>query len=248
MDTSVKILVVEDEMIIAAKISMQLSSLGYEVTGILPRGEEAILHVKDNKPDIILLDIKLKGKLDGIETAMALQHQGPIPIIFLTANTDDATFNRAKSTKPYAFIAKPFKQLDLQRAIELTISRMAEYTTESPAENKPGEIHSFILSDRIFIRHKEKMVKVMLAEILYMEADRNYSRIFTSTREYLLCTPLKSIEEKMNMPLFMRIHRSYLINLTHIDEVDESHVMIAKKAVPLGSGMRQQLMHQMQTL
>ena len=69
METPVKLLIVEDEMIIGAKISMQLTHLGYEVTGILPRGEEAILHVEENKPDIILLDINLKGKIDGIETA-----------------------------------------------------------------------------------------------------------------------------------------------------------------------------------
>ncbi|MDN3657040.1 response regulator [Ferruginibacter paludis] len=248
MSTPVKILVVEDEMIIGAKISMQLTSLGYEVTGILPRGEEAILHAKENKPDIILLDINLKGKLDGIETAVALQQQGSIPIIYLTANSDEATFNRAKSTKPYAFIAKPFKQLDLQRAIELTISRMAENAGGLPMENKTEEEQSFILSDRIFIRHKEKMIKVMLGDILYMEADRNYSRIFTSNREYLLSTTLKTIEEKMSMQLFMRIHRSYLINITHVDEVAESHVMIGNKAVPLGTGMREQLMHRMQTL
>jgi DNA-binding LytR/AlgR family response regulator len=248
MSTPVKILVVEDEMIIGAKISMQLTSLGYEVTGILPRGEEVILHAKENKPDIILLDINLKGKLDGIETALALQQQGSIPIIYLTANSDEATFNRAKSTKPYAFIAKPFKQLDLQRAIELTISRMAENTAGIPVENKQEEEQSFILSDRIFIRHKEKMIKVMLADILYMEADRNYSRIFTSSREYLLSTTLKTIEDKMSMQLFMRIHRSYLINIMHVDEVAESHVMIGNKAVPLGTGMREQLMHRMQTL
>jgi DNA-binding LytR/AlgR family response regulator len=248
MDTLIKILVVEDEMIIGAKISMQLTSLGYEVTGILPRGEEAIQHAKENKPDIILLDINLKGKLDGIETAIELQHQAAIPIIYITANSDEATFNRAKSTKPYAFITKPFKQLDLQRAIELTISRMADNTGGLHTTNKPEDEQSFILSDRIFIRYKEKMIKIMLAEILYMEADRNYSRIFTSTREYLLTTTLKTIEEKMSMQLFMRIHRSYLINITHVDEVAESHVMIAKKPVPLGSGMREQLMHRMQTL
>jgi DNA-binding LytR/AlgR family response regulator len=248
MATPVKILVVEDEMIIGAKISMQLTSLGYEVTGILPRGEEAILHAKENKPDIILLDINLKGKLDGIETATELQQQAAIPIIYITANSDEATFNRAKSTKPYAFITKPFKQLDLQRAIELTISRMADNTGGVHTTNTPEDEQSFILSDRIFIRYKEKMIKIMLAEILYMEADRNYSRIFTSTREYLLTTTLKTIEEKMSMQLFMRIHRSYLINITHVDEVAESHVMIAKKPVPLGTGMREQLMHRMQTL
>jgi DNA-binding LytR/AlgR family response regulator len=248
MGTPVKILVVEDEMIIGAKISMQLTTLGYEVTGILPRGEEAILHARENKPDIILLDINLKGKLDGIETAAALQQQDSIPVIYLTANSDEATFNRAKSTKPYAFIAKPFKQLDLQRAIELTISRMAENTSGIQTENKQEEDQSFILSDRIFIRHKEKMVKVMLADILYMEADRNYSRIFTSSREYLLTTTLKTIEEKMSMHLFMRIHRSYLINITQVDEVAENHVVIANKSIPIGTGMKEQLMHRIQTL
>ena len=129
MDTLCKILIVEDEMLIGAKISMQLTILGYEVTGILPRGEEALLHVEDNKPDIILLDVNLKGKLDGIETAERLQLRHSIPVIYLTANGDAATFNRAKHTKPAAFISKPYKQLDLQRAIELTISRMAENET-----------------------------------------------------------------------------------------------------------------------
>ncbi len=248
MDTLIKILVVEDEMIIAAKISMQLTSLGYEVTGILPRGEQAIQHVKENKPDIILLDINLKGQIDGIETARQIQQFAEIPIIYLTANSDEATFNRAKPTKPFAFISKPFKQLDLQRAIELTISRMAENDTGINNENTIGEEQPFILSDRIFVRHKEKMVKIMIADIHYMEADRNYSRIFTSNREYLLSITLKTIEEKMSMQLFMRIHRSYLINITQVDEVAENHVMVAKKSVPLGTGMREQLMHRIQTL
>ena len=248
MDNLIKILVVEDEMIIGAKISMQLTSLGYEVTAILPRGEEAILHVEENKPDIVLLDINLKGKLDGIETARQIQQRNNIPIIYLTANADEATFNRAKSTKPSAFISKPFKQLDLQRAIELTISRMAENETGKNPENIADTEQPFILSDRIFVRHKEKMIKIMLTDILYIEADRNYSRIFTNCKEYLLSVTLKTIEEKLSIQQFMRIHRSYLINIAHVDEVAESHVMIAQKAIPMGAGMREQLLKGMQTL
>ena len=249
MDTLIKILVVEDEMIIGAKISMQLTSLGYEVTGILPRGEEAILHVQQNKPDIILLDINLKGKIDGIETARQIQLQNDIPIIYLTANSDEATFNRAKPTRPAAFISKPFKQLDLQRAIELTISRMAEQENGSqPPEHPDDTEQPFILSDRIFVRHKEKMVKIMLSDILYMEADRNYSRIFTTTKEYLLSITLKTIEERLPVKLFQRIHRSYIINIMHVDELAESHAVIAQKPIPLGIGMKEQLMQRLQTL
>lgn len=249
MDTLIKILVVEDEMIIGAKISMQLTSLGYEVTGILPRGEEAILHVQQNKPDIILLDINLKGKIDGIETARQIQLQNDIPIIYLTANSDEATFNRAKPTKPAAFISKPFKQLDLQRAIELAISRMAEQENGSQLPENPGDTgQPFILRDRIFVRHKEKMVKIILADILYMEADRNYSRIFTTTKEYVLSITLKTIEERLPVKLFQRIHRSYIINIMHVDEVAESHAIIAQKPIPLGIGMKEQLMQRLQTL
>lgn len=189
METLIKILVVEDEMLIGAKISMLLTAMGYEVTGILPRGEDALVQVEENKPDIILLDINLKGRLDGIETAAQLKEKN-IPIIYLTANSDDATFNRAKETRPAALISKPFKQLDLQRAIELTISRMAgtEIVVEDQEEEKP-----FILSDRIFVRHKERMIKLMLPDVLYIEADRNYSRIFTRQKDYLLSITLKTI-------------------------------------------------------
>jgi DNA-binding LytR/AlgR family response regulator len=248
MEHKVKILVVEDELIIGAKISMQLTGLGYEVTGILPGGEEAILNMEENKPDIVLLDINLKGKIDGIATAVQMQKRSNTPIIYLTANSDEATFNRAKHTGPAAFISKPFKQLDLQRAIELTISRMGGNHTNNNPASSAGEERPAILSDRIFIRHKERMIKIMLADILYLEADRNYSRIFTREKEHLLCVTLKTIEEKLSARQFMRIHRSYIINITQVDELAESHVMVGQKAIPMGAGIREQLLKGMQTL
>ncbi|MBL7817568.1 MAG: response regulator [Saprospiraceae bacterium] len=255
MEMPIKLLIVEDEMIIGAKISLQLSNLGYEVTGILPRGEEAILHITENAPDIVLLDINLKGKIDGIETALQIQKIADIPIIYLTANSDENTFNRAKSTRPYAFIAKPFKQLDLQRAIELTISRMIEnqqtkieivpQTMDDMDENAND---SYILSDRIFVKHKEKMVKIFLTEILYIEADRNYSHIFTKNKEYILTITLKIIEEKLPLQHFIRVHRSYIVNLLQIDEVAENHVIIGQKAIPLSIAMREDLLKRLRTL
>jgi DNA-binding LytR/AlgR family response regulator len=248
MDTLIKILVVEDEMIIGAKISMQLTGMGYEVTGILPRGEEAIIHVEENRPDIVLLDINLKGKLNGIETALQIQKIADIPIIYLTANSDEATFNRAKASRPYAFISKPYKQLDLQRAIELTISRMAENETGPHIEHDSKDERPFILSDRIFVRHREKMIKIIVADILYIEADRNYCRIFTKNKEYLLSITLKTIEEKLPGRIFLRTHRSYIINLAHIDEVAEGHVIIDQKAIPLSAGLKEQLLQHIQTL
>jgi len=92
------------------------------------------------------------------------------------------------------------------------------------------------------------MVKIMLMDILYMEADRNYSRIFTREKEFMLSVTLKYIEEKLRIPFFMRIHRSYLVNMMHINQVLDSDVMIGDKAIPLGTGMREKLMQRMRTL
>ena len=255
MGNAIKILIVEDEMVIAANISLQLTELGYEVTGVLPRGEEAVAHLHIDKPDIVLLDIRLKGEMDGIKTAQEIQKHYNIPIIYLTANADEAHFNRAKETNPYAFISKPFKKLDLQRAIELTVNRIS---VENVSENSNGNGNDtsttnnsttdFILNDRIFVRHNEKMLKIDIKDIYYIEADRNYCRIFSQDREYLLVMTLKDIDEKLPQNHFLRIHRSYIINLSQIDEVAGTHVVIAKKAIPMSKAMRTELLKRLQTI
>ncbi|HKC35134.1 MAG TPA: response regulator [Chitinophagaceae bacterium] len=248
METPIKILVVEDEMIIAAKISMHLTNLGYEVTGILPRGEEALRNVEENRPDIVLMDIRLKGALNGIDTAIQMQKNADIPVIFLTANADEGTFNKAKLAKPYAFLSKPYKQIDLQRAIELTISHLVTAENNLPPDDNGVGDQSFILSDRIFVRQREKMIKIIVADILYIEADRNYCRIFTKTNEYLLCITLKTIEGKLNNHIFLRVHRYYIINLSHIDAVADDHVIINQKAMPVSEGLKEKLLQRIQTL
>lgn len=249
MDSPIKLLIVEDDMIIAAKISLQLTKLGYEVTAIVPRGEEAILQAEETKPDIVLLDINLKGVLDGIETAQELNRLVDVPIIYVTANTDEATFNRAKATRPYAFITKPIKNIDLQRAIELTISRMADnHHKTNDSDSDLSEAKPFILSDRIFVRHKEKMVKIVVEEIFYIEADRNYCHIYTPKKEYVLATSLKVMEEKLPARQFLRVHRSFMVNLNQVDEVAENHLIIAQKAIPLGTNFRDELLKRIQTI
>jgi DNA-binding LytR/AlgR family response regulator len=247
MSEKFKILIVEDEMLIGANISLQLNELGYEVTGIIPRGEEALEHIEDNPPDIILLDINLKGNLDGIETAVEMQKTRDIPVIYLTANTDDAHFNRAKETHPYGFISKPFKKLDLQRTIELTINQMdTKIRNDTDSESQNSD--SFILSDCIFVRHLNSMVKVDIKDILYIEAERNYCRIFSSSKEYLVVMALKEMDEKLPHKHFFRIHRSYIINLSQIKEIAATHMVIGNKALPVTKSLREELLKRIQTI
>ncbi len=245
MKSPFKILIVEDEMIIGANISLQLSKLGYEVTGIISKGEEALNHVKQNQPDIVLMDIQLKGKMDGVETAQVIQREYPLPIIYLTANTDDEHFNRAKATNPSAFISKPFKKLDLQHAIELTIDRISKN-----GDKKVPEVlcdSPYVQSESIFVRKNERMIKIMIKDIFYFEADRNYCKVHAKNRECLLVMTLKEIDEKLPKEHFLRIHRSYIVNLSHVDEVAGSHVVIGKKAIPMSKNLRNELLNRLQT-
>lgn len=245
MNKNNTILIVEDEMIIAANISLQLTHLGYEVTGIIPRAEEVLPHIRLHVPNILLLDINLKGDIDGIQLALLIQKEFKIPIIYLTANADEAHFERAKETNPYAFISKPFKKLDLQRAIELTIIRIQNETEKSiPIDNDIP----FVLSDCIFVRSHNKMVKVCLNDILFIEAERNYCKIHCKDKEHLLVTTLKDLEEKLTSNNLLRIHRSFIVNLSHIDEIAMSHVVIAKKAIPLSAELKKQLLQRIQKI
>ena len=248
MESPIRILIIEDKIIFAEKISQQLRVDGYEVTGILHHGEDAIQHVVDHKVDILLLDIHLKGKLDGIATALQIRQLSKIPIIYLTANGDEATFNRAKLTSPAGFISIPYRQIELHRAIELAYARAHEIVDECREDMSNHEHAPVILSDRIFVRCREKMLRIMMADILYIEADRNYSRIFTGQKEFLLSTTLKTIEERLTNHFFVRIHRSYIVNLAHIDEVGEGHVVIAQKSIPLSAGLKDHLLERIQTL
>jgi PAS domain S-box-containing protein/putative nucleotidyltransferase with HDIG domain len=124
--SKIRILVVEDESLVARDIQNMLRSLGYEVAGIVASGEMAIQKASTSVPDLVLMDIVLKGDIDGIAAAERLWEEYGIPVIYLTAYADDTTFERAKLTKPFGYLLKPFEERELQTTIEMALykSRM----------------------------------------------------------------------------------------------------------------------------
>jgi DNA-binding LytR/AlgR family response regulator len=244
MPTLKRILIVEDDMIIAANLSMQLTQLGYEVTGIESRGEEAVVHAKVNTPDIVLMDIQLKGALNGIETAKKILQDVQIPIIYLTANSDELTFNKAKETNPYAFISKPFNKLDLERTIALAIQRYEK----QPPQVVTREPEAEILGDRIFVRFNGRLIKILLSDILYIEAERNYCNIITEENNYMVVSPLKTIEGKLLAGDFVRVHRSFMVNILKLDVVGEDYVEINKKSIPVSKTYKDILLSRIKTI
>lgn len=118
-----KILIVEDDDIIARVEDWRLKNLGYTVCGRATNGAEAMELVVNNKPDVVLMDINIKGDMDGIETAKMIKKGFKIPVIYVTSHSDGATLERAKETKPDGFILKPFEDNDLRIAIQLALKK-----------------------------------------------------------------------------------------------------------------------------
>lgn len=247
----VVITILEDDMIVAAEMSMQLTRMGYEISGIMAKGEDALAHLAMNKSDLILVDIHLKGTLDGVEMVEKLRaFNRETGVIYITANVDDASYNRAKTTKPEAFIAKPFKRLDLARAIELAILRMSESSSNAKPQEEIMAKPGFILDDRIFVKYRDQMVKVFLHDIFFAEADRNYCNVFTADKDYLMMLPLKAFESKLNSDRFIRIHRSYIVNLTKVDSLSDhcEFVNIGKRSLPVSRSYRPELMQRLKLI
>lgn len=136
MKTSV--LVVEDEYIIAESIRCSLEALGYDVQHTCDGGAEAIARVALDRPDVVLMDIHLRGDLDGIDTALRLRTDFQVPVIFLTAYGDDATLDRAKRARPEGFLLKPFNERELRGAIETVLFRVGSPGPAASAATPQG--------------------------------------------------------------------------------------------------------------
>ncbi|MBW4538222.1 MAG: response regulator [Myxacorys chilensis ATA2-1-KO14] len=135
-----RILVVEDERVVARDIEKRLKKLGYVVPASVASGEEAINKVAELRPDLVLMDIRLKGQMDGIEAAEQIRADFDTPVIYLTAYADEATLQRAKATEPFGYIVKPFDERDLHVAIEVALRRQLSETAIRVALEKEKEL------------------------------------------------------------------------------------------------------------
>ncbi|MDZ7337830.1 MAG: response regulator [candidate division KSB1 bacterium] len=121
MEAKARVLIVENEVIVAKDMEGILRSLGFVVSGIVRTGEEGVKRAREEQPDLVLMDIALKGEIDGVEAARQIKATHDIPVVYVTALTDRGTFQRAKETEPYGFICKPFEEKDVQAVVELAL-------------------------------------------------------------------------------------------------------------------------------
>ena len=133
-----RILLVEDEAIIAMDLRQRLESLGYEVTGIAVNGEEALALAETTRPTLVFMDITIQGPIDGIETAKVLTSRMDVPVVFLTAHADSTTIARAKAARPYGYLVKPFEERELATTIEMAVYRHKSESEARLLQHAPG--------------------------------------------------------------------------------------------------------------
>lgn len=241
-----KLLIVEDDPIIAADLERAMKKMGYEVLDAVESGEEALEVVAQDSPDLVLMDIQLEGDLDGIDTAHMISKQQAIPIIYLTSNTDERTFNRAKLTQPHGFLSKPFRLTDIKHSIDLAF--LDENPSPEAIEKNEKETRTVKIKESVFVKSRDHLVKIKLAEIMYIEADSCYCTIKTIDESHLIVSTLKKFSSSIENDSLIRIHRSYIVHLQHIDKIGDAYVMIDNKMIPIGRSFREAFFSKIQKL
>lgn len=235
--SKVKILVVEDEIVIADNICMILEDLGYELLEPAIDYEEALETIEAEKPDMAILDIQLGGRKDGIDLAWKIKEDYDFPFIFLTSNADAMTIERAKKVTPPAYLVKPFNKDDLYTSVELALHNYAE-----SKGNLKGKDEDLLIKDAIFVKEKNLYHKIKLENISYLKSDHVYVEVYTTDgKKHLIRGSLTDLSERLPKN-FYRTHRSYTINVDQMEAINSAYVIIQEEQIPIGKNYRDDLL------
>lgn len=230
----VKILIVEDEVLVAEEIATDLEDYGFAITDIAISSDECLNAINKNTPHVVLMDINIQGDHDGIATANVINETYNIPIVFLTANTDSETIKRALLSSPSAFISKPYSKKDLVVALEIAFNNY---------NNKLlNQTVSQVNNDSFFVKSGDYYTKIDVSDINYLEADGSYTSIFTNNKKYTLASNLNHFQENFSNPIFVRVHRSYIVNIKKVEAFDKNSIILNSQAIPVSKSYQKEVM------
>lgn len=219
MNSDFRILIVDDEVLIAEFLKDELLALGYHNIELAHHKKQAFLKIDEFHPQLVLLDIRMKTEREGVEIAEEINKTHKIPFIFITAHSDKEIVKQALGCKPAGYITKPFKQIDVYAAVHLV---------ETSAEE---------LSERFLIlKDGYADVKVSVDDILYAKSDDNYIHVFTTTKKHTVRNTLEWFKENAPAEIFHRTHRSYIVNVTKINKSTAKSVFINDTEIPVSRG------------
>jgi DNA-binding LytR/AlgR family response regulator len=243
MDNKIIILAIEDDPIQAQSLELTVAATGHKLARVVDNGTDALALHKSIKPDLVLMDITIRGELNGIEVAERMNEFRPTPIIFVTSRTDPSAFEQAKAVIPLAFLTKPLVEINLIHAIELAIGRInrrAQYRWENDV----------VFNDSFFVKDQNRLIKIKFADIIQAIVEGKHVNIVTAEKSVQVRIALKDLEKQMPANTFLRVHRNHLVNTDKIDNIDlENNLMyLGSYAVPLGVTYRDFVLRQLNAL
>lgn len=229
--SALNILIVEDEFLVAADIEESLLSLGYKVQNCVATGPGAIAEVEKNLPDIILMDIVLKGEMNGIEAATIINQKHNVPIIYLTANADIGTVEQAKISLPYGYIIKPFTEKELQTNIEIARFKFENDIKSKIESDQFNKFFQFGKQDneQIIVDSVDGLEKIHIPDVYYLEQDGNQCIIHMFQDKVVVNRSLTDLESRFPSDSFIRVSKDHLVNIKKIFMAKFPEIIIADK-------------------
>jgi len=226
-----RILIVEDDANIAENIQEILELQDFFNIDIVNSANQCIKQIKKIRPDLVLMDIKLKGDKDGIELAEIIKQMMDVPLIFVTSYSDPSVIERAKRISPAGFIAKPFNTNDIHAIVEIVLYNQRNKPATEPAVVKNLAESPFLVTDAVFIKADNAYERVPYEELYYVEANGNMVNIITKNRIYHIRKSMKEIEEILPSSLFLRVQKSYILHLSQIVSFNTKEIFLKQGAV-----------------
>jgi DNA-binding LytR/AlgR family response regulator len=245
-DLAIRVLVVEDEMLYAEQLVAALEDLGHEPIGPARDARTALALHRAEPLDLALLDVQLRGPVDGIALAAQLLAHRAIPLIFLTSCADDETFAEARQVGPAAYLIKPVEPAALQRAIALAVSNFEGSSQPVSAPPQPAAP----AVDTLFVKENGLLEKVRLSEVQGVEADNKVCRLLLAGRSIVVRLPLHELVQRLPASQFVQIQRSYFVNLDFVQRLDpvRSLVQVGEHLLPVGRTYQAELLRRLPTL
>ncbi len=234
--STIKILAVEGDPRYVVSLKLVIQDLGYELIGIVANVQAALELLEKSSPDLVLMDIETSDATNGIEFVSRLTGSRRIPIIYVLDSADFQTVQQPKLALPKAHVSKPYDCLGLQSAIELAMFY------DSPQNY--AAVQSKAMGDTFYIKDNNRLAKIRLRDIVVVEVDEKYCYIVTHQRRHIVDMPLDELMEKLPREDFLRVHKSFVIRKSAIEEVnvDEFTLRISECTIPIGKMYKEQLL------
>jgi DNA-binding LytR/AlgR family response regulator len=210
----IKILIIEDDVLIANHIKTALEESGHHILGIVRSHAEVKLALERQMPELILIDIMLKhSAFDGIDIAKEISQNYMIPFVFLTASDETPTFERAKATNPAAYLLKPFRNQELVFQLELAYNH---YLANRGLENDPSR------AENVYLSYADGYKKISKSDVLLLKASGSYVNVYVKDvkEPYLFTMNMGHLFQYFTTPNFYQISRSYIVNLDYLEWFD----------------------------